>query len=62
MLNFIKAEPAALMAVIQAAIVVAVEFGLSMSAEQQAAILVLSAAVLGLLTRQMVTPNARLPK
>lgn len=62
MIQRIKEEPAALMAVIQTAVILAVEFGLDLTTGQQASILAASAAVLGLLTRQMVTPNAKLPK
>jgi hypothetical protein len=38
----------------------AVSFGLSLTPEQIGAILALSAAVLAIVTRQLVTPNAKL--
>jgi hypothetical protein len=49
-------EPAMVLAFIQAAIVLAVTFGLQLTTEQTGAILALSAIVLGLITRSKVTP------
>jgi hypothetical protein len=43
-------------AFIQAVLVLAVTFGLSLTNEQQAAILAVSALALGLITRSQVTP------
>ena len=49
-------EPAMVLALVQAVIVLGVSFGLGLTAEQTAAILALTAVVLGLLTRSRVTP------
>lgn len=49
-------EPAMVLALVQAVIVLGVSFGLRLSPEQTAAILALTAIVLGLVTRQRVTP------
>ena len=49
-------EPAMILAVVQAALALVVAFGVGLSAEQTGAVLALSAAVLGLLTRSQVTP------
>lgn len=49
-------EPAMVLAFIQAVIVLAVTFGLSLTPEQTGAILTLSAVALGLITRSQVTP------
>ena len=56
-------EPAMILAVVQAALALAVAFGVGLSVEQTGAVLAVSAAVLGLLTRSQVTPVAapRLP-
>lgn len=54
-------EPAMVVALVQAALVLGVSFGLDISAEQIAAILALSAIVLGLITRSQVTAPANLP-
>ena len=51
-------EPAMILAVVQAALALFVVFGLRLSAEQIGAVLALTAAVLGLLTRSQVTPVA----
>lgn len=49
-------EPALILAAIQAALALAVGFGLNLSAEQITLILAFSAAVFGVITRQNVTP------
>jgi len=49
-------EPAMVVALVQAIIVLAVSFGLALSQEQTAAILALTAVVLGLITRSQVSP------
>lgn len=49
-------EPVLFMTLIQAAIILLVSFGLDLTVEQQTAILVFSAALLGLITRQRVSP------
>lgn len=51
-------EPVMVMAVLQAGIALGVSFGLGWSAEQVGAVTAFSAAVLGLIARQTVTPNA----
>lgn len=50
-------EPAMVLALVQAVIVLGVSFGLRLTPEQTAAILALTAVVLGLLTRTQVTPS-----
>jgi hypothetical protein len=52
-------EPAFILGLVQAAIVLAVSFGLKLSVEQTAGILALTAAVLSIVTRQLVTPNGK---
>lgn len=49
-------EPAMIMAAIQAVIALAVSFGLGLSAGQVGALTAASAAILGLVVRQHVTP------
>lgn len=49
-------EPVMVMAIIQSGIALLVGFGVSMSAEQVAAILAFTAAVLGFITRAQVSP------
>ncbi len=49
-------EPAMVLALVQAVIVLGVAFGLRLSPEQTGAILAVTAIVLGLITRQKVTP------
>lgn len=49
-------EPAMLLALVQAVIVLAVTFGLRLTTEQTGAILTVTALVLGLITRTRVTP------
>lgn len=61
-MNFIKQEPALVIGAIQAAIVLAVVFGAPINDEQKAAIIVFAAALLSVITRQMVTPTAKAKK
>lgn len=49
-------EPAMVLALVQALIVLGVSFGLQLSSDQTAAILAVTAVVLGLITRSQVTP------
>ena len=49
-------EPAMVVALIQAVLVLAVTFGLKLTPEQTAAILAVAALALGLITRSRVTP------
>lgn len=53
-----KTEPALILGGIQAVIVLAVSFGLPITEDQKAAILALSAVILSIVTRQLVTPKA----
>ena len=54
-----KREPAAILAVVQAIIALAIGFGLDVNQEQFALIMAASAAILGLITRQAVAVGAR---
>jgi len=60
MKSFIAHEPALLIGFVQAAIVLAVSFGLNLDEGQTAAILAFTAALLSVITRQQVTPVAKL--
>jgi hypothetical protein len=51
-------EPAMVIAIVQAVLALVVAFGLQLSAEQVGAVLALTAAVLGFLTRSQVTPSS----
>jgi hypothetical protein len=62
MVEYIKKEPVVILALVEAAIVTAVAFGVPVTVEQKVAIAGLTAAVLTVLTRQMVTPVAKLGK
>jgi hypothetical protein len=50
-------EPAMILALVQAVIVLAVTFGLKLTTEQTGAILAVTALVLGVITRSRVTPT-----
>lgn len=54
--SFLSREPVAIQAVVQATIALAMGFGMGITTEQMGLILMLSAAILGLITRQQVTP------
>lgn len=54
--SWLTTEPVALQATIQAAIGVAIGFGMPVSSEQMSLILIFTAAVLAMITRQQVTP------
>ena len=56
-MNLWNREPVLFMAVIQAALALAISFGIGLTAEQTGAIMAFSAAALGLITRQKVTPG-----
>lgn len=66
--SWITREPVAVQFVIQSALAMAIGFGLNWSTEQMGLVLVFTSAVLGLITRQQVTPfeatgvNPTLPK
>jgi hypothetical protein len=62
MVEYIKKEPVVVLALVEAALVTAVAFGLQISVEQKVAIAGLTAAVLTVVTRQMVSPVAKLAK
>jgi hypothetical protein len=55
----IKKEPSLLFALVNATLALVVLFGLPLSEEQSAGIIVFVNAVVGILTRQSVTPNAK---
>lgn len=55
-------EPALILGVVQAAVALAISFGLELSGEQIGGILAVTAAVLALITRSQVTPVAKLPE
>lgn len=57
--NLLNREPAMVMAALQAAVALVTVFGLNLSAEQIGAIMGFSAAVLGLIVRNRVTPVAK---
>jgi hypothetical protein len=57
-MELLRREPVAIMAIVQTAIACAVVFGLDWTDEQVAAVLALSAAVLAVVARRAVTPNA----
>jgi hypothetical protein len=52
----VNGEPVMVLAVVQATLALATSFGLGLSGEQVGAILAVSAAILGLIARQKVTP------
>jgi hypothetical protein len=58
MWKLIKEEPVALQTIIQAALALAISFGAKLSGGNVGAILAVSAAVLGFVTRKAVTPTA----
>lgn len=51
-------EPVAILAVVQTLLALLVSFGLDWTGEQVGAVTAVSAAVLGLIARQKVTPTA----
>jgi len=57
----VKQEPALVMGVVQAVLGLAVAFGLGLSAEQIGALMAVSAALLSLLTRRLVSPATVTP-
>lgn len=56
----LQAEPAAAQSTLQAALALAIGFGLDWTAQQEALILAFTAALGGLFLRQVSTPNASL--
>lgn len=62
MIKIFDREPAAILAALQSILALAVGFGLKLTAAQVTLILAASAAVLGLVTRQVVTSPATAAK
>lgn len=58
--DFISSEPTAIISVVRAGLALAVGFGLGLTGEQVALIIVFAEAILGLINRQVVTPTAKL--
>lgn len=58
-MNIVTREPALTMGALQAFLALLTEFGLHLTPGQCAVILAASAAILSLVTRQMVTPVAK---
>lgn len=56
--NLFGREPAAVLAVVQAGIALAIGFGLHWTGEQVSLVVTFTAVVLGLITRSVVTPTA----
>lgn len=54
-------EPAMFLAVIQAAIILFLAFGIHLTMEQTAALMAFSAALLGFITRSQVVPVEKIP-
>jgi 4-hydroxybenzoate polyprenyltransferase len=54
-------EPALILAAVQAVVALAVAFGLDLTAEQTGALLAVTAAVLGVVTRSQVSPTPPVP-
>lgn len=62
MWDYIKSEPAVIVSLVQAVIALAITFGLDLSNEQVGLLLMITAIVLGIVTRQTVTPNVNVLK
>lgn len=60
LIDQIKAEPVAAQAIVQSFLGVAMSFGMGLTPDQMASILVLSSAVLAFITRRHVTPNVKI--
>ena len=58
-ISYLRAEPVALLYVVQSGLLLSLAFGLELTEEQLAAVLTFSGAVLSLIARQAVTPNQR---
>lgn len=61
LLSRLRAEPALVLGLVQSVIALVAAFGLELSAEQTGAILAVTAAVLSIVTRQLVTPISKPP-
>lgn len=55
--NLWNREPVLILAAVQTSIALAIAFGTHLTAEQTGAIMAFTAAILGIITRQRVTPN-----
>lgn len=62
MWSYIKSEPAALMGLLGTIIALVTAFGLELTGKQVGAIMAVAAALLSIVTRQMVTPVSKLLK
>lgn len=62
MFDFIKREPVVVLGLVEAGVVALVAFGVNISVEQKVAIASLTAALLTIVTRQLVTPMAKVSK
>lgn len=62
LLSRLRGEPALVLGLVQSVIALVAAFGLELSAEQTGAILAVTAAVLSIVTRQLVTPASRPPE
>ncbi len=56
-MNWIKSEVPLILGLVQAVIALLIAFGLNLTADQTAAILAVSAAVLAVVTRSQVSPK-----
>lgn len=59
-MTLLKMEPAVIVSLVSAVIALAVSFGLELTAEQTGSIMAVVVIVAGLITRQAVTPTAKL--
>lgn len=57
-MNLLKSEPALVAGVVAAVLALVVSFGVHLSTEQVGAIMAVVSAVLAIIVRQKVTPNA----
>ncbi len=60
-MKIFKAEPALFLALVNSVIALVLAFGVQLSADQIGAILAVTSALLGLLTRQAVSPTPPAP-
>lgn len=58
MTAWLKSEIVLLMALVQAVLALVIAFGVNLTADQTGAILAVSAAILGVLTRSQVSPKS----
>lgn len=60
--NILGREPALILGLVQAGLALAVGFGLSLDGQQVALIMAFSSALISVIVRQRVTPNATLDR